>query len=120
MSIEKLNTIFDKFKDKFEGAFHSVLWKLMINHDATDRLKAFTPCLTDQGIIVLGIAHKGLAGYTPSLAYFKPDTHYKDATSICEELNREVFGLTSREANKIVLSSMVANKIVLSSMVANK
>lgn len=109
MSTEKLNTIFDKFKDKFEGAFHSVLWKLMINHDATDRLKAFTPCLTDQGI-VLGIAHKDLAGYTPSLAYFKPDTYHKDATSICEELNREVFGLTPREANKIVLSSMLTNK----------
>ncbi len=66
---DKLNEIFDKFKDKFSGAFHTVLWEIMINENRKGKEAAFVSNYENGGLR-LGIADKDISGYTPTPVMF--------------------------------------------------
>lgn len=104
-STEKVNQLYEKYKDEFPNSFfHNLLWKLLI--DKTRKLNdaAFTPVIKS-GYTELGIADKGQRGYQPTGVIF--GTHnYDKASTICTNLNKDLFNLTDDEASEIILTSM--------------
>ena len=101
---DKLHRIYDKFKDKFPyGGFHTTLWQIMINQNFKNKKCCFTPVYRKDGFN-MGIAH-GPDGYTPSTAWFKNDMPYNEASDICEEMNKEVFGINPEEVFKTYAKS---------------
>lgn len=102
---EKLDSIYEKFKNHFpQSSFHDVLWQLLINEVRKGKQSAFTAVIKD-GYTLLAIADKNEKGYTPTNAIFSSD-NYDECEDVCDELNKEVFGLTDKEASNIVLSSL--------------
>ena len=104
-STDKTNRLFDKYKDKFEGAFHNLLWKLLVDETRLGKMSAFTTNYTGNGLTV-GIADHGSMGYTPTGVYFKEEVTHDQAEEVIDDLNDEVFGLSDRTAAEIVLSTM--------------
>lgn len=102
---EKVNELYEKYKSKFPNSFfHSLLWALLVNKTRKLTDAAFTPII-DNGFTRLGIADKGMKGYTPTMVVF--ETHnYDEAQKICTEMNADVFGLTEDQADDIVFSTM--------------
>jgi hypothetical protein len=64
--------------------------------------KAFTYLHVERSI---GIADAGIPGYTPTRVRFNNNDHARNS-KVVDEINGIVFGLSSREAAKIVLSTM--------------
>jgi len=102
--LDRLNRIYDQYKDEFEGDFHNMLWQILVNKVFGDRRMAFHAAILDTGYI-LGIAEENKPGYHPSYVFFKTLIH-REATEITGSLNFEVFNLNNREACEIVLTSM--------------
>lgn len=102
---EKVNFLYDKYVNKFPNSFfHTLLWNLFINKTRKMSDAAFTPVIKS-GYTLLGIADKGMKGYTPTMTVF--ETHnYDEAQKICVELNKDVFGLTEEQADEIVFSTL--------------
>ncbi len=105
-SLKKLNSLYERFKNDFEGSFHNVLWQIMINENrkGDEGNCAFTPAIKN-GETLLGIADRGMSGYCSTGAGFKTHNHNK-AQEICDVLNKEVFGVDSKQAAEIVLTTM--------------
>jgi len=101
----KVNELYEKYKSKFPNSFlHNMLWKLLV--DKTRKLNdaAFTPVIKN-GYTELGIADKGELGYQSTGIIF--ETHnYDIASDICDELNKDVFGIDIIESQSIVYSSI--------------
>ncbi len=102
---EILNKLFDKYKDRFDGSFHNVLWQIMINGKRKDTESCFVSNYTNRGLD-LGIADKNESGYTFAGCCFKYNVTYDEAELILADLNKEVFELTEDQAFKISLSSL--------------
>lgn len=102
---EKVDFLFKKYKDKFTNGFlHSLLWALLVNKTRKLTDAAFTPVI-QSGYTILGIADKGMKGYTPTMVVFK--THnYDEAQQICTEMNADAFGITEDQADDIVFSTI--------------
>lgn len=97
---DRLNTTYDLHKDSFDGLFHSTLWEIIIKKSMRDLQCCFTTYCNEKGI-QLAIVIAGQKGIIPCPCYFK--THaYKDAAILADELNEEVFGLTSDKAYEIL------------------
>ena len=107
---DKLNRIYDKFKDKFpNSSFHSVLWLIMVDERFKNEKAAFTP-QHKHDALNLGIAC-GCDGWIPSMAYFADGMKYDEAMDVCDQLNKEVFNLEPREALEgVILKSMWLGK----------
>lgn len=101
---EIVEEIYLKFKKHFPNTFfHNLLWQLLINKTRSLKDAAFIPVIVS-GYQTLGIADKNVSGYSPTGVVF--ETHnYDEASKICEELNKEVFGIGSEEAFEITSSS---------------
>lgn len=113
-TLDKLNRIYDKYKKYFPNtSFHSVLWLIMINDRFKNEKAAFTAqykTFTNGSFLNLGIAC-GCDGWIPSMAYFADGTKWDDAEDICDELNREIFGLEPNEAfEQVIVKSMWITK----------
>lgn len=102
---DKVNVLFEKYKDKFPNSFlHTTLWNLFVKKTRPLTDAAFTPIIQD-GHTIVGIADRGIKGYTPTMLVF--ETHnYDEASDICDELNQDVFGVDQKEAFKIIANSM--------------
>ena len=102
----KVDAIYDAHKASFGYGFHSALWAIIVNGAVTKgAVVAFTSVIGDNGML-LGVATKDEAGYSPSGAHFKLGTTYEAASRIADDLNATVFGIDRRTAWKIVASSM--------------
>jgi len=104
-STDKVNQLYEKYKDKFPNSFlHNLLWKLLVekNRKLTDA--SFTPVIKN-GHTELGIADKNERGYSPTGIVFESHK-YDEQVKICQELNQDVFGIDANTASLIVLSSM--------------
>lgn len=102
---EKVDELYEKYKSKFPNSFfHSLLWALLVNKTRKLTDAAFTPIIKS-GYTLLGIADKGIKGYTPTMVVF--ETHnYDEAQQICTEMNADVFGITEEQADDIVFSTL--------------
>lgn len=102
---EKLNAIYEKHKENFPNSFfHNLLWKLMIDKTREGMQSALTP-IVKSGYTEIGIADYGKRGYTPTSVVFATSNYY-DAEKICNDLNKEIFGLDEKQANDIIFSTM--------------
>jgi hypothetical protein len=102
---DKVNQLFEKYGDKFPNCFfHTLLWNLFVEKTRKLTDAAFTPVIQN-GYTILGIADKGIKGYTPTTAVFETN-NYNEASDICDELNKDVFGLSEEEAFKIIATTM--------------
>ena len=103
---EKVNYLFDKYKSNFSGFFHNMLWQFLVNETRNLNKKetALTPVIKD-GRTELGIADKNVGGYTPTMVAFVGND-YDQACDVCDDLNKELFGLTEKEAFLITNSTM--------------
>ncbi len=54
----------------------------------------------------IGLAHRGIKGYSPNYGEFDYGTTYDEACKFVDELNKDHYGHTKREATKIVMSTM--------------
>lgn len=107
---DKVRHLADKYKDKFEGSIHDILWRIIVNEMRKVNLKS---CFvsTYPGTVEVGIADLDQAGYTPvkSMVFRKPievDNRYR----IIEQLNKDVFELDPKQADIIIASTMVGVK----------
>jgi hypothetical protein len=103
--VDKMNRLFDKYKDQLEGMFHNMLWKLLMEEIRFGKMSALTTNYTGNGLVI-GIADYGSTGYTPTGVYFKKDIPYDESEKIIEDLNTEIFGLSHKTAAEIVLNTM--------------
>ncbi len=102
---EKLNAIYEKHKDNFPNSFfHNLLWKLMIDKTREGMQSALTP-VVKSGYTEIGIADYGKKGYTPTGVVFATHNH-DEAEKICDDLNKEIFGLNEEQAMHIILNTM--------------
>jgi hypothetical protein len=102
--LDKLNEVYDKYKDEFTGQFHSVLWKIMVGGKNRTWVEAFH-CVYREGGLELVLALPDDGGYIPTMTWFV--NKYRDhAMDLCYKLNEEVFGYSRQEANTIMLQSM--------------
>lgn len=103
---EKVNYLFDKYKSNFSGFFHNMLWQFLVNETRNLNAKetALTPVIKD-GHTELGIADKNRGGYTPTMVIFV-NHNYDKACDVCDDLNKDLFGLTEEESYKITSSTM--------------
>lgn len=103
--VDKLNLLYERYKDKFDGQFHSLLWKVIVDEVRDSVTASLTPCITSNGTEI-GIADYKKKGYTPTGVWFKPNIIHDDAEEICHELNTELFGQSIKTQMEIVLSSL--------------
>ena len=102
---DKVDQLFEKYKSKFPNSFfHSLLWALLVNKTRKLTDAAFTPVIKS-GYTLLGIADKGIRGYTPTMVVFKTN-NYDEAQQICREMNADVLGITEEQADEIVFSTI--------------
>lgn len=106
--VEKLRTIFEQYKDKFELVlpltFHNALWQVMINNVHSGKLKCFYGTMSEHGnCLALVIANE--SGFIPT-AYFKPELSLDECEDIAYSLNHDVFGIDKNMAEHISISSM--------------
>ncbi len=101
--LDKFNTIFEKYEDKFEGAFHDLLWKLIVNKIHKEKPRALTT-VVQSGYTELGLALKNEPGYIPTGAF--KGHNYNECTAITKALNKEVLGLSREDAAMIIITSM--------------
>ncbi len=99
--IDKLNYLYEKYGHQVHS-LHDLLWQLLMNEKFIDRVITLTVIVGNNEI---GIAEKGLRGYTPTPAMFITQM-YTEAAEICYELNAELFGQSKEESLMIVLNSM--------------
>lgn len=102
---DKVNELFEKYKEKFVGALHNVLWKLLVDKVRANSKSAFVSNYTSHGL-ELGIADFGKNGYSPTATHFADGITYDEAERILDDLNKEVFNLDDESSIEIVLSSM--------------
>lgn len=110
--LARLNVVYDKYKDDFEGSFHNMLWQVMVNGVRDETRSAFVVAdaenMVRNGKPVaaweFGIADAGRKGYTPGSCWYVGD--YDKASRVAEELNKEVFGLEPEEGWMIAASTM--------------
>lgn len=107
-NIDKLNFLYDKYKDKMVGSFHNTLWQILINDCRKDIQSAFVYVFVPSkiGSTHVGIADLNVKGYTPATFDFNTSVSEEERHLILEELNREVFGITKERADQIYFSSM--------------
>ena len=110
--VDRLNKIYDQFKNHFDGAFHTLLWEMMIKNKTKGKVMAFTNLVNGE----LALAHGEGGGYLSTGVSFKTNNH-NEASEICEKLNMatfskenlDIFGYDFKEpidACIIVLESM--------------
>lgn len=102
---DRMNEVYDKYKQYFLSNFHSVLWHLYVENTFAGNVICFVQNFKNGGII-LGIATANESGYTPTPAYFADGIHYDKAQVILDELNKDVFGLNDEATTNITTSSM--------------
>lgn len=103
--LEKMNSLFEKYKDKTEGMFHNCLWQLMVN-EVRD-LKSGKSCFVyiRYGDHQVGIVDRGTKGYVPATFRFKSEVSQEECIQILRELNQEIFMLTPDQTLIIEFSS---------------
>jgi hypothetical protein len=101
---EKISRIYEEFKENFTGAFHSILWEIIVNKIQGDKSIAFLPIVDCEGYM-LGIATQDEQGYTPTMAYFTAHD-YSVACNIANKLNEAIFGIGAEKSIDVVLSTM--------------
>ncbi len=102
---QKVNELYNKYKDHFPNSFfHNLLWQLLVNKSRKLTDAAFVPVIRN-GNTELGIADKEDKGFQPTGIVFETD-NIDEAETICDGLNRDLFGLEESEAADIVLSSL--------------
>lgn len=102
---EKVDKIYDKFKNKFVGDLHNVLWQIIVNGVREDKISAFTSAISANGY-KLGIADEQIKGYSSTGVVFKEPALYDDVQKVIENLNKAVFRLDALQGAKIALSTM--------------
>lgn len=107
---DKLHAIHENHKAEFEPglcSFHNLLWQIMINEVRKDTESAFAvaPSKDQPGRWQIGIADADVLGYTPTEVILVTKD-YNEASGVLEKLNREVFGLDTDAAHRIVARSM--------------
>jgi hypothetical protein len=100
-----MNKAYDQFKDKVNGLFHSLLWRIVMDQRFKGKRVAFVSNYNKNGHMI-GIAEMDESGYFPTWVCFNETVTYDESQDILEELNRLIFGLTDEQAAKIQLSSM--------------
>ena len=104
-STDKVDELYKKYKEHFHNSFfHTLLWNLFVEKTRKLNDAAFTVVI-ENGYTILGIADKGIKGYTPTTAVFETN-NYNEASDICDELNKDVFGLSKKEAYKIIATTL--------------
>jgi hypothetical protein len=100
---DKLNRIYDQYKIFVEGSFHSFLWEVMINGRFDGQKVALI--YIQVGPHRIGVADAKDKGFFPVTFVLKPETKERQVELI-EELNKEIFGLSAKEAFEIGIKSM--------------
>jgi hypothetical protein len=72
------------------------------------RVALYAPLPVDDYIPLVVAREEG--GYTPTGCLFEYATKHDDALTICERLNKDVFGLEASKCHEIVALSMVRNR----------
>jgi len=100
---DNLSNTYTDFKHLFNGFFHSVLWKILIDEVHKNKVIAFYPCI-ESGFIRLGIIIANEPGYIATLATM--DIPYKEASKACVNLSIRLFKYDEIAYDKIISSSM--------------
>lgn len=104
-STDRMNEVYEKYKQYFLSNFHSVLWHLYVDNTFAGKVTCFVQNFKNGGIM-LGIATANESGYTPTPAYFADGTKHDQAQDVLDQLNKDVFGLEEDTAFEIMASSM--------------
>jgi len=98
--------LYEKYKDSFDGFFHSVLWKIIMDGMTAGELATFTVNQNRaDGPLQLVVAVAS-GGYLNTAATFKA-TSYAEAMKVAEALSAEVFGYSAECARKIMIQSFI-------------
>lgn len=104
-STDKVDELYKKYKEHFHNSFlHNMLWKLLVDKTRPLTNAAFTPVIINE-YTELGIADKGEKGYSKTGVIFNSD-NYDKQVEICEQLNKDIFGIDDKTASIIICSSM--------------
>ncbi len=114
---DKLNRIYNKHKGSLEGMFHSMLWLIMVDGRFKNEKVAFTAQYKDD-YLSLGVA-LNTGGWIPTVAFFKEEIKLDEAKKICNDLNREIFGLNLKQTMNLMIESMRKKPLTLSKAKAN-
>ena len=91
---DRLNDIYSAHKDNCEGSFHNFLWQVMINQSLGDADAALFRRFAEPGIAIA----LGDGGYIPA--------NFDAPNDVIAALNRDIFGLTPEEADRVLMRSM--------------
>lgn len=106
-STDDFRRIHDAYEHAFEKncspSFHNLLWQIIVDDRFDERLVAFVPVIK-QGRTEIGVAEFNESGYI--VTNVGATVQYKELADICDELNKELFGLTPLLSSRIQMSSM--------------
>jgi len=112
MNTDKLNVIYDKYKDYFESNFHTALWRILVDNVQDGKLGCFTHGYVSSRGNVLAFAIANEYGYLPLPTTFKEGLTYEEYSHILTHINDIAFGLNEDACALIVISSMRKQNIV--------
>lgn len=88
---EKLKLIYDKYKDKFIGSFHTALWHTLIDGPQVGSTFIYIAVLSDKRGLIMGLAKPNEGGYYPTPAGFAEGVTYDEACEITLDINKMAF-----------------------------
>lgn len=100
-----IHHLYEKYKDKFDGSLHNILWQIIVNERFKGEKACFVSNYSHRGLD-LGIATKNENGYIFGGCCFKENIKHDEAEEIVDYLNSEVFALSDKEAMEIKLTTM--------------
>lgn len=107
--LELYRELLPKYQPYFESngmpSFGNCLWQLLVNENWKNNKPHCFVQVYNEGL-VLGIAEQGEQGYYNSEIHFINSISYKQAGVILDKLNEEMFGLSTAEQARIILSSL--------------
>lgn len=107
---ELVKRFFEKFLEPdYKTTFHTLsdlLWQILVNEVYKDERVCFYVDVTTEHNSLI-IAYE-IGGFKKTGIYFASD-NYNESADICDELNKEVFGLTEEQSAKMLNISMLHN-----------
>jgi hypothetical protein len=90
---DKLNVIYNMYKDLFSQGYHNLLWQIMINEKHGE--KVFTAAYTDSGLELVIACPEG--GYISAMCIFNDNISYNKANDYAEDISKSVFSIDKNE-----------------------
>lgn len=102
---EKLHKVFDKYKDKFVGNLHGLLWIILMEERYKNTKKVLVQNFSKHGID-LGLAEENQKGYLQTATWFAEGIKYDEAAEILDDMNQIIFDLTPDESSLRTITTM--------------